>query len=230
MDIISNKFNSICSTPSDINEHLGTLFLYATNCDSILECGVRGCVSSWALTYGLLMSSVTREGETKVDTDSDTIPPLKSVKRLTLNDIEPCNVKMLLALTKNLNINIDCQWKSDLEIEVTENYDMVFIDTFHVYGQLKRELDKFSKVTNKYIIMHDTTIDEYYGELRRQYTNKKEYMYKIHEYSRKLSMSVEEVELGLGKAITDFLSNNPEWYLLEKYTNNNGLTILSKRS
>ena len=44
---------------------------------------------------------------------------------------------------------------------------MVFIDTWHIYCHLKRELAKFAPVVNKYIIMHDTTIDEIYGETKR---------------------------------------------------------------
>ena len=48
-----------------------------------------------------------------------------------------------------------------------EKFDLTFIDTWHVYGQLKRELTKFNKITNKYIIMHDTTIDGYLGESLR---------------------------------------------------------------
>ena len=51
---INNIYNYLCSVPSDINEHLPTLFNYATKCEIILECGVRGCVSSWALANGLL--------------------------------------------------------------------------------------------------------------------------------------------------------------------------------
>ena len=42
------------SITSDINEHLPTLCRYAQECDSVFETGVRGCISSWALTYGLL--------------------------------------------------------------------------------------------------------------------------------------------------------------------------------
>jgi hypothetical protein len=33
---------------------------------------------------------------------------------------------------------------------------------------------------------------------------------------------------GLKKAIDEFLLENPEWKLLEKFTNNNGLTILER--
>jgi hypothetical protein len=51
---IKNKYNNLSRFPSDINEHLPTLYKYATECETILETGVRGCVSSWALVYGLL--------------------------------------------------------------------------------------------------------------------------------------------------------------------------------
>ena len=47
---MSNK-NSI-----DIMEHLPTLCKYAKECNSILETGVRGCISSWSFLYGLVDS------------------------------------------------------------------------------------------------------------------------------------------------------------------------------
>jgi hypothetical protein len=34
--------------------------------------------------------------------------------------------------------------------------------------------------------------------------------------------------VGLKRAIDEFLSESPEWVLTEKFTNNNGLTILEK--
>ena len=40
---IVDKYNTLCKTPSDINEHLPTLEKYA----SIFETGVRGVISSW---------------------------------------------------------------------------------------------------------------------------------------------------------------------------------------
>lgn len=99
---------------------------------------------------------------------------------------------------------------------------MVFIDTWHIYGQLKRELDKFSKITNKYIIMHDTTIDAIYGETIRLGWN-------AHQQAIESGFTVEEINCGLSKAIEEFLQNNSnEWVLYEKYTNNNGLTVLKK--
>ena len=98
---------------------------------------------------------------------------------------------------------------------------MTFIDTWHVYPQLKRELDKFSVITNKYIIMHDTTIDEIVGETIRNKWN-------AVEQSQSTGFTVEDINTGLGKAIDEFLIANPQWKLLEKYTNNNGLTVLER--
>ena len=47
--------------------------------------------------------------------------------------------------------------------------------------------------------------------------------------SQKSGIPVEEITKGLGPAISEFLENNPEWYIKEKFTNNNGLTVLAKR-
>lgn len=202
MEQIKQKCQHLASVPSDINEHLLTLYRYAMNCESIIELGVRGCVSSWAFTYGLLHNN-------------------KPVKKLLLNDIEPCDISELLRATKNLNINIGYNWINDLHMNIDENVDLTFIDTWHVYGQLKRELDKFSKITNKYIIMHDTTVDEIYGETIRN-------GWDANKQSVESGFPVDEINCGLMRAITEFLSANNNWRLKERYTNNNGLTILEK--
>ena len=113
------------------------------------------------------------------------------------------------------------EWKNNLQLELNQNYDITFIDTWHIYGQLKRELNKFSKITNKYIIMHDTTVDEIYGESIRCNMD-------IVNQSIMSGFPQEEITCGLQKAIDEFLKNNHEWKLLQKYTNNNGLTILKR--
>jgi hypothetical protein len=98
---------------------------------------------------------------------------------------------------------------------------MVFIDTWHVYGQLKRELNKFSKITNKYIIMHDTSIDGIYGETIRMKWNSK-------EQSIATNIPEDEILKGLIIAIYEFLLININWRIKEKYENNNGLIVLEK--
>lgn len=207
MNHLMNKFHTLCHTVSDINEHLPTLYKYATECESVIELGVRGCISSWALAYGLMRNN-------------------KPVKKILLNDLENCDINEFLRITRNLDIKVEYEWKNDLDLDIKENYDMVFIDTWHVYGQLKRELEKFSKITNKYIIMHDTTVDEIHGESIRNGIQQKG----LENQSLSSGIPVEEIVKGLKPAIEEFLQNNPEWELYVKYINNNGLTILRRTS
>jgi len=202
MEALLKKFNKLCKERSDINEHLPTLYKYASECESIIELGVRGVVSTYAFVYGLLSNN-------------------SSNKKILLNDISPCNITELLQLTTDLEIDIKYDWINDLDLEIKGKYDLTFIDTWHVYGQLKRELEKFSKVTNKYIIMHDTTVDAELGETIRLGWNAK-------EQSMKTGFPLDEINKGLIPAITEFLESNKNWKMKERFTNNNGLTILEK--
>jgi hypothetical protein len=204
MEKIRDKYHILINRVGDINEHLPTLFRYAQECDSVFETGVRGCVSSWALAYGLLNSK------------NNNIP-----KKMLLNDITNCDITEFLAATSSEQISINYVWKNNLELEFNTTYDLTFIDTWHVYGQLKRELEKFNIITNKYIIMHDTTVDEWQGETIRN-------GWDASQQSLETSIPVEEINKGLWPAIEEFLQNNPNWVLHERYTNNNGLTILKK--
>jgi len=204
-DYISKKYNILCNRPLDINEHLPTLYKYAKECNSIIECGIRGCISSWAFVLGL------------IDNKNNT------PKKIMLNDIEVCDIDDLLTNIKNINnLQVEYKWCSDLDLEVAENVDLVFIDTLHVYGQLKRELEKFSKITNKYIIMHDTTVNEIYGECTSLNWN-------IENMSKITNFTPDELTKGLKPAIDEFLINNNDWVIHEIFINNNGLTVLKKK-
>ena len=207
---LENKYRELCNTPSDINEHLPTLFYYSSKCQSAIELGVRGVISTYAILYGLLLNSNNK-------------------KQLLLNDIEPCNISDIIEISNDLEVELDYQWINDLEMNITENYDLTFIDTYHVYGQLKRELDKFSKITNKYIIMHDTTVDEQYGEIIRMFPNQELYDNEAQRMSKITNIPENELLIGLWPAIEEFLDSNPEWSLCKRYMNNNGLTILEKK-
>ena len=205
MDDIKLKYNTLCSIPCDINEHLPTLYSYATKCESVLELGVRGCISSWAFSLGLLNNGSTS-------------------KKLIMNDISECNIEEIMHKTKDTDLNIKYIWKNDLEIELEESVDITFIDTWHIYGQLKRELKKFAPLTNKYIIMHDTTVDEFEGETIRELGG----IQTAIRQSEATGIPVVEIMKGLSYAIEEFLSENSNWVLEKKYTNNNGLTILRR--
>ena len=204
MEHLNSKYNQLCQENSDINEHLPTLFKYASECSSVFESGVRGVTSSYALFYGLTQSDFAD-------------------KRMVLNDIHECKINEFSHITCELGIKTDYIWKNNLDIEFEdhETFDLVFIDTWHIYGQLKRELAKFSKITNKYIILHDTEVDRTDGETIRNNWN-------AQEQSEQSGFPVDEINCGLQKAITEFLDCSPNWKLKEEFTNNNGLTILEQ--
>jgi hypothetical protein len=205
LDFLEMKYNLLSNTPSDINEHLPTLYKYALNCDSILELGVRGCVSSWAFLKGL------KDNKNKEER-----------KQLFLNDIEKCDITDLLNVSHNLNIEVEYEWINDLELDFKDSqFDLTFIDTWHIYGQLKRELAKFSLLTKKYIILHDTTVDAEKGETIRLGLDSK-------KQSIESGYSIEEIECGLQKDINEFLFTNSEWRVKEVFENNNGLTVLER--
>lgn len=202
METILHRYRYLCQTPSDINEHLPTLYKYATECESVFESGVRGCVSSWALVYGLLNNG-------------------KPSPRILLNDITSCPIQDLLDATNDLDIRVEFKWTNNLNLNLTDPVDLTFIDTWHVYGQLKRELAKFAPLTKKYIIMHDTTLDEVYGETVRCNWN-------AEQQSQESGFPVNEIVRGVWPAVEEFLAANPEWVLKERFTNNNGLTVLAR--
>lgn len=202
---VQSTFQHLANSSSDINEHLPTLSKYASECESVFETGVRGCVSSWAFAHGLLLNN-------------------SSTKTLFMNDIEECDVGQLLQYTRDLPIVINYKWIDNLKLNFTQSYDLTFIDTWHVYGQLKRELAKFAPITNKYIIMHDTTVDEWLGEAMRYNCD----AIQLLRLSQSSGIPVEEINRGLWPAIEEFLVANPNWVLHERFTNNNGLTVLRR--
>jgi cephalosporin hydroxylase len=117
-------------------------------------------------------------------------------------------------------INVTFYEESDLTCPM-EPTELLFIDTWHVYGHLKRELERWNSSVSKYIIMHDTTVDDVHGEsIRQGWDTKKQ--------SVETGIPEDEIRKGLWPAIEEFLAAHTEWKLEMRYTNNNGLTILSR--
>ena len=214
MSLLETKYVTLCNTSSDINEHLPTLKKYAQECNSVFETGVRGVVSSYALLYGLVENKTTNN------------------KLIFLNDIEQCDIAEFRRLAEANFVSVKYAWNNNLDLVFSPNetYDLTFIDTWHVYGQLKRELDKFSKITNKYIIMHDTEIDGIHGETKRSnglYNN----LYinnNLDGLVARTNIPKDEILKGILPAIDEFLNSNTDWVMHKQFKNNNGLTILKK--
>jgi hypothetical protein len=187
---------------SDINEHLPTLLSYAKQCNHITECGVRGVTSSWAFAAGLLGKTPARLIQVDLDTNQ--------------------NVVNFGSIVRENGIDVVFYQQSDLTCPI-EQTELLFIDTWHIYGHLKRELARWNSSVTKWIIMHDTTVDEWVGESVRNHQN-------IADQSKQHGYPVEEITKGLWPAIDEFLKKHPEWSLEKRFTNNNGLTVLKRNT
>lgn len=199
---INKKLRVEINKRGDISDHLSYLELLSKECDSILECGVRSAISSWAFLSGLTKHN-------------------SSTKTLHLCDVNYSNNLIEFEQAcKEQNVEYMFHKCSDLDMPF-KMYDMVFIDTWHIYGHLKRELAKFHSMAIKYIVMHDTEVDKVEGETIRNGWN-------AQEQSAKTGIPVSEITCGLQKAIDEFLAEHPEWRVKIHFTHNNGLTVLER--
>jgi hypothetical protein len=200
MAFLERNYKLRCDKTSDINEHLPTLYEYAKECTHITECGVRDAVSSYAFAYGLVGKA------------NNKIIQIDPEKTDHIDDFQyTCGL---------YDVNTIFYEVSDLESPMEET-DLLFIDTWHIYGQLKRELNRWHSYVKKYILLHDTTVDAWEGEAIRL----------SHDLEKSIKMSgfpIEEITRGLWPAVEEFLEQHPEWTLHKRYMNNNGLTILRR--
>jgi len=206
MDIINLQYRKCAKRKSDIHEHIPTLREYASKCESVFETGVRGVCSSWAFAKGLM------------ENNSET-------KDYLINDISPFP-RQIVDVSAKAGINIEMKIVNNLELKFEREYDLTFIDTWHVYKQLANELDAFSPITKKYIILHDTTTFGESGEYWNIHKGDVDYQ---SDMIVKSEYSEEDCKKGLWLAVEEFLEKNKEWELEKRFTNNNGLTILRRK-
>jgi len=184
--------NTIWRTPSDINEHIPALVEYASECEHITEMGVRAITSTWAFLGA-------------------------APKKLISYDIENpskwgADITMVENVAKQYGLDYEFRKQNVLKIDIEET-DLLFLDTWHAYNQLKAELELHSSKAKKYIIMHDTTSYEFRDE---PLTSENAWEGEL-DFGR-----------GLWAAIQEFLDSTDKWVLHKRYTNNNGLTILKR--
>lgn len=178
---IEEIYKNVCDKASDINEHLPTLRKYAEGCDLVVEMGVRWVVSTWAFLAA------------------------KPKKLLSIDIVHPntfgSNLDAVNQICKAENQDFEFIQGDTTRITIPQ-CDFLFIDTWHVYDQLKIELDRHCDKVNKFIALHDT---ETFGKVGETPSHK-----------------------GLQFAVDEFLESKPEWQLEKHYENNNGLTILKR--
>lgn len=199
---IEQKLTQVIKTAGDIDEHLVYLMKLSSECESVLECGVRSIVSSWAFVNGLVINKSNN-------------------KKLICSDIQPApGAQELATACAEHGIKHKFIVGNDLDM-VMEPYDMIFIDTWHIYGQLKRELAKMHSYAKKYIVMHDTEVDKIHGESIRMSHN-------IDLMVKNSGYSYQEVLTGLGLAVEEFLATHPEWKIKKHFEHENGLTVMER--
>lgn len=182
------------NSPSDINEHFETIKRYSSECEVIVEMGVREIKSTWAFISGL----------PKKITSIDFQHP----------EIFGADINEVYRICSELGISYEFKLENTLECEI-EICDLLFIDTWHDFLQLKSELFRHSSSVKKYIILHDTN----------SYGFENETLYSDYGNPRKET----NLPKGLIPAIDEFLYHNREWFILERFSNNNGLTILKRK-
>lgn len=197
-------YQNACKRNTDIHEHLPTLLKYSQECNNLVEFGVCTGESSYALLYGLTLNKGDNSSKFHLAVDLEYCPINLTIKEFA----DKHSIKYNFIQSDSLKVDIP-------------KTDMLFIDTWHIYGQLKRELEMNCDKVAKYIIMHDTTIDEWEGESIRRRWN-------IDHQQIQTGWPREEITTGLWPAVDEFLLNHPEWKLHERFTNNNGLTILKR--
>lgn len=99
--------------------------------------------------------------------------------------------------------------------------DGLFIDTWHVYAHLRRELAAHAGAVRRVIALHDTEIDGEHGDSLRMGSD-------ISEQARAYGYPEAEIRRGLWPAVEEFLAAHPEWSLSARRRNCNGLTILRR--
>lgn len=190
---LEQKINQLYKIPSDINEHLPTLIKYGQECEHITEMGVRGIISTWAFLGSAPSIMRSYDIQNPKEWDQDINQVYETAKHYGVTDFKFTQANVL-----------------EIEIDPTE---LLFIDTWHAYKQLKTELRLHANKASKYIILHDTTSYEFHDETSYEM------------WGEEWKGTGE----GLWPAVTQFLEENSNWTLHERFTNNNGLTILKRK-
>lgn len=199
------QYQQMTREVSDIHEHMPFLRELSRSCASICEMGVRRCVSSWAFLLGLAESCAQE-------------------KKLLCVDIVPADISELKALGRSLipSVGVTMTVADSRKVILPQDCDLLFLDTLHVYGQLKAELWAHRARVRRYIVLHDTEVDGTTGEVIRM-------GWDARKMSQETGISEADITRGLRPAVDEFLSDFPDWILHKHFTNNNGLTVLVRR-
>lgn len=127
---IEGEFDIACTVKTDINEHIPILRQLASECERVVELGVR---EGWSTRAFLTQRNKLR----------------------SYDIIMWPYVQHLFNTMKNVGRDFDYIHANSLHITLDE-CDMIFFDTEHTYKQLKAELELHGNKATKYLVFHDT--------------------------------------------------------------------------
>lgn len=170
-----DRFEELKNVESDIYKHLNTIYKYAKNCDIGIELGCKTGSSSFALLMGLHI-------------------------------LYSCDVAHSDHIYQLINPYFGDRFvkyhESSFDFDVIEEADLLFIDSYHSYETVNKELNLHAHKIKKYIMFHDTFS---FGEIG------------------------EDGGEGILKAIHEFLEANTEWKIVHQVDYNNGLMIIERQ-
>ena len=130
---MSEAFDILTRTATDINEHLPMLYYLAQQCDHVTEFGVRTGASTLAFLHGLQGRPAT-------------------LRSYDIND----QYGVQDSLTKWTRVEWTFSICSTLLITRIEPTDLLFVDTLHNYDQVRQELALHGDAARRWIVFHDT--------------------------------------------------------------------------
>ena len=200
-------------------DHLKTVYKYSLECRSAASLGDGGAITVWSILKGMVdgPQAVVPQGMADgSQTDSqprmsyqvvDTAyqPIQEEVQRECLSH----GIDYSMTITPNhLNANLN-------------QTDLLFINSMHVYGQIKRELGKYHEFVAKYIVIHNTDVDGQYGEARRC-------NWTVKHLVQRRGYEARDFIVGIVPAIEEFLATHSEWSVDLNHSNCYGLMVLRR--
>lgn len=207
-----SAYQSLLKIETHVNDHLPTVKYHVENSNSVLE------LSNFdtSILFTSLLGLVENKNDAKV---YNGIFPVIDKNRTE-------NARML-AIKHNIDFKIEGGNNTDdiaIDIETLNNsYDTLIINTWKTYSHYKRNLDKFAPLINKQIILTCTS-GSFESENDNTYKQKKFGKGTLEHFPENFDHS----KTGTWLAIEDFLNENSNWVICQRYFNGYGITVLKK--
>ncbi len=170
-----NEYRQACLSASDMQEHISWISELTLECNHATELGVGSAQS----TRGFLRQDIEMHSY-----DIHIYPETQTY------------FDAAKAGGRNVTLHVE-----DTRTTTIAPTDIMLVDSYHSYEQVKIELDLHASKVRKYILFHDTTL---FGDVGQG------------------------GEKGVWPAVEEFLDTHPEWQLVERRTNCNGMTLIKR--